>query len=72
MKIKKRYVAATLFFLLIIILFVTNPTKNDYLQFSEEQIGIPTPTNVEIEKVNFYLFSTYTPVASRDYGATHF
>ena len=71
MKIKKRYGTVTFFFLLFIILFFTNPTSNDYLQFSENQIGLPTPTNVEIERINFYLFSTYTPIAYQEYGMTH-
>ena len=72
MKFKKRYVVSALLFLLIIILIVTNPTKNDYLQFREAQIGT-TPENeeTEIERINFYVFSTYTPIVRTEYGKTH-
>ena len=67
---KKRFVVSALLFLLIMIALVTNPTKNDYLQFSEGQIG-PTPKSLDIERVNFYLFSTYTPIVRTEYGMTH-
>jgi hypothetical protein len=51
---------------------MTNPTKQEYLQFSEEQSGIPTPSWVEIERINFYLFSTYAPKMPIDhYGIVH-
>lgn len=67
---KKLYIAGAIF-LIIIISITTNPTKQDYLQFSEKQSGIPTPTEVEIERINFYLFSTYTPVFAYEHGITH-
>lgn len=59
-------------FLLIIISIVTNPTKHDYLQFIEEEIG-PKRENVEIEikRGNFYVFSTYTPIVRNEHGMTH-
>lgn len=72
MRIKKGYIVSALLFLLIIILIVTNPTKNDYLDFIDEQIG-PAPKNVEIEieRINFYVFSTYTPIVHSEYGMTY-
>ncbi|QED50188.1 hypothetical protein FSZ17_17540 [Cytobacillus dafuensis] len=54
---------------------LTNPTKKDYILFSEELTGLKTPenVNVEIERLNFYLFSTYAPKGPLNhYGIVHF
>ena len=50
---------------------MTNPTKEEYLQFSEEQSGIATPLSVEIERINFFIFSTYAPKFFDHYGIVH-
>ncbi|WP_228027575.1 hypothetical protein [Bacillus fonticola] len=69
---KKRSIIAGLFSILIIFSILTNPTKKDYLLFSEETTGIVTPATVEIERINFYLFSTYAPMRPLDhYGIVH-
>jgi hypothetical protein len=70
--IKKSYLITFLLGILIIFSILTNPTEKDYLLFSVEATGLPTPSNVEIEGINFYLFSTYAPVAPMDhYGIVH-
>ncbi|WP_431307302.1 hypothetical protein [Ferdinandcohnia quinoae] len=72
MKSKKKSIITGLLILFMILAIVTNPTKQEYLQFSEEQAGIPTPSSVEIEKINFGLFSTYAPKVLKDeYGIVH-
>jgi hypothetical protein len=51
---------------------LTNPSKQDYLSYTEEQSGIATPESIEIERINFYLFSTYAPMMPMDhYGIVH-
>lgn len=40
---------------------VTNPTTQDYIDFIEQENGTPIPANVDIERINFFLFSTYAP-----------
>jgi hypothetical protein len=70
-KVRKKYVVISLLFLIILISIVTNPTKQDYLKFSEEQTGAHTPTILEIERINFFIFSTYTPIVHHEHGITH-
>jgi hypothetical protein len=53
---------------------LTNPTKEDYLQFSEGSFGKPSQEddqNIYIERINFLLFSTFTPVLHQEHGTTH-
>ncbi|WP_421385199.1 hypothetical protein ACOJQI_10685 [Bacillus salacetis] len=53
---------------------VTNPSKEDYMRFSEKSIGEPFPEeaqNISIERNEFFLFSTYTPVLYKEHGITH-
>jgi hypothetical protein len=69
MKKKKRFVIGALFFL-IIAAALTNPTEHDYRRFSNEQIGMPVPLGVKIDRINFYVFSTYAPLFPMDHHGT--
>jgi hypothetical protein len=60
--------------LLISAALLTNPAKKDYLLFSEEFFGESLPVHdpdVSVERINFFLFSTYTPVVYEEHGVTH-
>ncbi|MCA1039281.1 DUF4359 domain-containing protein [Bacillus infantis] len=57
--------------LLAVLLFMTNPSKQDYLEFSEKQTGEPLPAIVLAERTNFLLFSVYTPNVHHEQGITH-
>ncbi|MCF6136568.1 hypothetical protein [Pseudalkalibacillus berkeleyi] len=51
---------------------LTNPSTESYLQFSEEKSGVMKPAEVEVERINFFLFSTYAPKGPMDhYGIVH-
>lgn len=69
-KQKKKFIIGTLFVLIIILFMITNPTKQEYLQFSgwSEQ---PESIHIQIERVNFFIFSTYTPIVAHESGITH-
>ncbi|WP_075618517.1 hypothetical protein [Paenisporosarcina indica] len=69
-KRKKRYIVSTILVLLIGVSIATNPTKKEYLQ-STDWNHIPTTPSFYIERINFYLFSTYTPVVAHEHGITH-
>lgn len=62
-----------LIFALSLLAAVTNPSEEEYLGMSgnpNEQM-LPEGMEVEIEHVNFFLFSTYTPIVGYEYGVTH-
>ncbi|MFD1737338.1 hypothetical protein ACFSCX_12310 [Bacillus salitolerans] len=64
----------TLLILIIIYLMLTNPTTDDYLAYSVKQFGeSPSVTNleIEIERVNFMFFSTYTQIVAFETGITY-
>lgn len=68
-KVKKRTLISAILLLIIIIFISTNPTKKDYLLYQDwEEISSP---HFQIERKNFYLFSTYTPIVAHEYGMTH-
>ncbi|THE10762.1 hypothetical protein E1I69_17610 [Bacillus timonensis] len=62
---KKRYILVVLFILFLILSFVKNPTQQDYIEytsFSEEQAdSFNENVEFEIERINFYILSTYAP-----------
>jgi len=69
-KIKKRQTLIALLVLIIILSMATNPTHEEYLQF----IGweeVPESIHVQLERVNFFMFSTYTPIVAHESGITH-
>ena len=69
--VRKRYIIWVIILLIIILSIMTNPTKEEYLQYSEEQSGIAPPPSLEIERINFYLFSTYASKLFDHYGIVH-
>ena len=69
-KTKKRHMISALLVLIFILSVATNPTKQEYLQF----IGwgeIPESIHIQIERVNFFMYSTYTPIVAHESGITH-
>jgi hypothetical protein len=61
------------FILFIFVLTFTNPTEEDYQQFIVNEFGEPPISDlpVEIERVDFVIFSTYTPIVAFEHGITH-
>jgi hypothetical protein len=57
--------------LLGVLLIMTNPSKQDYLAFSEKQTGEPLPAIVKVERTNFLFFSVYTPNVHHEQGIIH-
>jgi hypothetical protein len=69
---KKKIVIPSILLILIILAMISNPTKDAYLTFSEKETGVATPEEVEIEHINFVLFSTFAPKGPMDhYGIVH-
>jgi hypothetical protein len=69
-----KQVTIVVLLLLLIVAALTNPTKQDYINFDEERTGIAIPENVRIVKANFYFFSVYAsaPMNTIDeYGIAH-
>ncbi|TMU87261.1 hypothetical protein FGG79_03790 [Bacillus sp. BHET2] len=66
-RIKKRYILTIILFGIAIL---TNPKKDEYIQFTEETIGEPA-IDVEVEQINFVIFSSYTPIIFGEHGITH-
>ncbi|MGD6832319.1 hypothetical protein ACQCT5_09150 [Sutcliffiella halmapala] len=56
----------------LLALIYFNPSQQDYEEFSKQEYGHP-PDDVEmdIERINFFIFSTYTPVVYLEKGITH-
>lgn len=70
-KIRKSHIISALLIFILVSSIAINPTKQDYLEFSEDH-HVSTPSSIEIERMNFYLFSTYTPVMPMDhYGIVY-
>lgn len=57
-RIKKDTLLLLLPLLIISLLF--NPNTQNYLNFSEETNGIKISEDVVVERINFYLFSTFS------------
>lgn len=70
LQIKKRYLSSALLLLLILVSIATNPTKREYIQFNGWE-QMPPNIHVEIERVNFFIFSTYTPIVAHEHGRTY-
>ncbi|MCM3636284.1 DUF4359 domain-containing protein [Sporosarcina luteola] len=69
---KKRYLIGGLLLFILLFALVTNPSEKEYLQFSEEHYGPPPLlAKIETERINFLLFSTYTPIYHFEYGITY-
>ena len=72
-KLKKRHLISAFIVLIFILSIATNPTKQEYLQFIgwEERPEIPENIHIQLERVNFFMFSTYTPIVAHESGITH-
>lgn len=69
---KKRYWIGGLLVIIVFIATVTNPSEEQYLQFSKERYGeVEAPIEMEVERINFLLFTAYTPIYHWDHGITH-
>lgn len=72
----KRNIFVAFSVLIIILALFTNPTKEDYMQFTnwqDEQLVVEGNGHIQvkIERVNFYVFSTYTSIVHIEHGVTH-
>ncbi|QFT87534.1 hypothetical protein FIU87_02620 [Bacillus sp. THAF10] len=64
-KMKRGWIGGGVVLLLIVIAILTNPTLADYEGEKGELL------EGEVEHINFYVFSTYTPVVHHEHGITH-
>ena len=69
-KQKKKFIINAVLVLIFILFMITNPTKQEYLQFSGWSEP-PESIHIQIERVNFFIFSTYTPIVAHESGITH-
>jgi hypothetical protein len=60
-------------FIVLVVLALTNPSEQDYKKFDEEKYGKPLITSfpITLNRKNFFLFSSYTPVFVVENGNTH-
>jgi hypothetical protein len=74
MKSRKRLVF-TLIILAVLGLFaLTNPNESDYYDFTVKEFGQPPHELMlfsRVERINFFLFSSYTPYFFIENGVTH-
>lgn len=69
---KKRYWFGSLLAIIVLIAILTNPSEEQYLQISKERYGdLEAPVEMRIERINFLLFTAYTPTYHWDHGITH-
>ena len=57
----------------VVALLLTNPSEADYIRFEQVKYGQrPEGASIELERINFYIFSTYTPIRfGIEPGVTH-
>ena len=69
----KKYSLLVLVFTLVLVAVLTNPSEEEYLEMTGEPIyeELPEGLEMEVERVNFFLFSAYTPVVAGEHGLTH-
>ncbi|WP_226682988.1 hypothetical protein [Sutcliffiella horikoshii] len=69
----KKYSLLFLVFTLLMVAVLTNPSEEEYLEMTGEPFyeKWPEGLEVEVERVNFFLFSAYTPVVAGEHGITH-
>ncbi|MGM7681283.1 hypothetical protein ACSVDA_03930 [Cytobacillus sp. Hm23] len=74
-KKKKIVLLVCVIVVMLIALTITNPTTEDFTAFSEEKYDKmpPPPKNipVEIERIDFVIFSTYTLMLGYESGITY-
>jgi hypothetical protein len=71
--VKKKKIQWIITFILLVVLALSNPSEQDYKKFDEEKYGKPLITSfpITLDRKNFFLFSTYTPVFAVENGITH-
>lgn len=69
----KKYSLLFLVFTFLLIAVLTNPSEEEYLEMTGETTyeKLPEELEMEVERVNFFLFSAYTPVVAGEHGITH-
>lgn len=67
----KRFLIGIFILCIVILFFFMNPQTSDYINFTEAASGVSTPETVKIERINFFVFSTYTPMMYEESGTTH-
>lgn len=71
---KRKWMLMVFFFLVVITLTTTNPSKEDYEAiFVHPHVKSSDIFNkhYQLEQINFFLFSTYTPIVAEEHGKTH-
>ncbi|MGD6993898.1 hypothetical protein [Sutcliffiella horikoshii] len=69
----KKYSLLFLVFTVLVVAVLTNPSEEEYLEMTGEPTyeKLPEVLEMEVERVNFLLFSAYTPVVAGEHGITH-
>jgi hypothetical protein len=72
-KMKKWSFIIVIFIILFSLFALTNPTESDYNDFQLKKYGeLPlVSSEIELERINFIVFSTYTPFRHYENGITH-
>lgn len=74
MKTRKWFVFGILIMGVLIFLALTNPNEKDYYVFTEKKYGKPLEDSLymsDLERIDFFVFSTYTPIFITEHGITH-
>jgi hypothetical protein len=71
--VKKKKIQWIVTFIILVVLVLTNPSEQDYKRFDVKKYGKPPITDFPstLDRKNFFLFSTYTPVYGFESGITH-
>ncbi|WP_059170438.1 hypothetical protein [Bacillus sp. FJAT-27445] len=70
MKKRKRLVFGIVIIIVLVFLALTNPNETDYYK----EFGDPHLDSLyisKLERINFFVFSTYTPYFFTEHGITH-
>lgn len=72
-RMKKWSFFIVIFVILFGFLALTNPSESDYNEFTVKKYGEPplAYSHVKLERINFIVFSTYTPFYQFENGITH-
>lgn len=71
---KMKWMFISIFLIAVIILAKTNPSKEDYeatYVHSYVKTAEVFDQNYQLERINFFLFSTYTPIVTEEHGKTY-
>ena len=76
-KSKKRVIMGSLLGIFLLVALLSNPTKKDYMEYTNfnetNAVSFKEPVDIEIERINFFIFSTYAPKDKvlESYGIVH-